>query len=280
MTIAEWLRSAEKSLTDSGCPDPAVDARWIAEDFLHLTASGLRFQGADLLNDAQLELLNDALNRRIDGEPVQYILGSADFMGLKFFVDARVLIPRQDTETLTEAVIVALQRYDAPRMLDLCTGSGAIGLSVKTLCPHAEVTLTDVSAGALDVARHNARLLGVDAVLRHGDLFRAVGHETFDLIASNPPYIVRGELAKLQREVRREPEIALNGGEDGFDFYRRIAREADAHLLDGGSVYLETGAGQAEGVLSLLRENIACADFGIINDLNGIGRVAWVRKQA
>ena len=280
MTIAEWLRGAAKSLDESGCPDPAIDARWIAEDLLHLTSSALRFQSADSLNAAQLDLLNAALNRRMDGEPVQYILGIADFMGLKFYVDARVLIPRQDTETLAEAVIVALRDCDAPRVLDLCTGSGAIGLSVKTLCPTAEVTLTDVSAGALDVAKRNARLLGVDAVFRHGDLFKAVGHETFDLIASNPPYIVRGELAELQREVRHEPEIALDGGEDGFDFYRRIAKEADAHLLGGGSIYLETGAGQAECVLALLRENIACADFGIINDLNGIGRVAWVRKQA
>ena len=280
MTVAEWLRGAEQSLDESGCPNPAIDARWIAEDFLGLTSSALRFQSADVLNAAQLELLNGALSRRLNGEPVQYILGSADFMGLKFYVDARVLIPRQDTETLAEAVIVASRHYGAPRVLDLCTGSGAIGLSVKTLCPTAEVTLTDVSAGALDVAKRNMRLLGVDAALRHGDLFKAVGHEAFDLIASNPPYIVRGELARLQREVRHEPEIALDGGEDGFDFYRRIAREADAHLNNGGSVYLETGAGQAEGVLSLLRENIVCADFGIINDLNGVGRVAWVRKQA
>lgn len=280
MTVSEWLRAAEESLTASGCPDPAVDARWIAEDVLGMTPSALRFQGAETPSADRLAQLDAFLKRRIDGEPVQYILGMADFMGLRFFVDERVLIPRQDTETLVEAVIVALQKHPSPRVLDLCTGSGAIGLSVKTLLPHTEVTLTDVSAGALDVARRNAHALGAEAVFRHGDLFRAVGRETFDLIVSNPPYIARGELEDLQKEVRFEPSLALDGGADGLDFYRRIAAEADAHLEKGGSVYLEVGQGQAQAVLSLLREHINCADSGIVCDLNGIERIVWARKQA
>lgn len=280
MTISDWLRSAAASLAASGCPDPAVDARWIAEDVLSMTPSALRFRGGETPDADRLAELNADLRRRIAGEPVQYILGSADFMGLRFSVDARVLIPRADTETLAEAVIVALQAYASPRVLDLCTGSGAIGLSVKTLVPKAEVTLTDISAGALEVARKNARALGADAAFRHGDLFQAVGHEVYDVIASNPPYIVRGELSELQREVGFEPSLALDGGEDGLDFYRRICEGADAHLANGGQIYLEVGAGQAQAVLALLQKHINCADSGIVNDLNGIGRVVWVRKQA
>lgn len=278
MTIGEWLRRARDVLTQSGCPDPQIDSKWIAEDTLGLTRSELHFESERAIEDAQLDLLENRLNRRAAGEPVQYILGSACFMGLQFYVDNRVLIPRQDTETLVEAVIVALREFSAPDVLDLCAGSGAIGLSVKTLVPSANVTLSDLSRDALDVARKNAHALNVDAEFRHGDLFRAVGREKFDLIASNPPYIPRGDLADLQREVLCEPTLALDGGTDGLDVYRRIAAEAGAHLNPGGFLYLEVGIGEAEPVLSLVTKNIECAQAGAINDLNGIPRVVWARS--
>lgn len=278
MTIGEWLRHAKDALAESGCPDPQIDSRWIAEDTLGLSRSEMHFETERSLSPEEHERLEALLQRRVQGEPVQYLLNSACFMGLNFYVDSRVLIPRQDTETLVEAVIVALRPLEKPRMLDLCAGSGAIGLSVKTLAPDADVTLADCSRDALEVVRENARRLGVDVEIRHGDLFRAVWHQKFDLIASNPPYIPTGDLPLLQREVQREPRLALDGGGDGLDFYRRIAADAQEHLNPGGSIYLEVGAGQADAVRALLTERMECAEAGVINDLNGIPRVVWARS--
>ena len=278
MTIAEWMKSAIDALRRSDCPDPEIDARWIAEDVLGMTASELRFEAQKAPDPQKLTTLDDCLRRRCEGEPVQYILKRADFMGLKLYVDERVLIPRQDTETLAEAAIVALQGKPKADVLDLCAGSGAIGLSIATLMPGAKVTLSDVSAGALEVARKNAKLLNVSAEFRCGDLFQAVEWDQFDLIVSNPPYIPSGELRELQREVRFEPAIALDGGADGLDFYRRIAQEAGKHLNPGGSVYLEVGAGEAEAVLELLRTHLDAAASGIQKDLNGIERIVWLRS--
>ena len=278
MNVREWLRAAGEALAESGCPDPAVDARWIAEDVLGLSPTALSFGTTREISADEAAALKQKLARRVSGEPVQYILESAFFMGLRFYVDGRVLIPRQDTETLVESAVVVLREQRAPKVLDLCTGSGAIGLSIKTLVPQAQVTLTDLSRDALEVARRNARELNVDAEMRHGDLFRAVGRERYDLIASNPPYIPTAEMEGLQREVRREPSMALDGGPDGLSFYRRIAEEAGEHLLPGGSIFLEAGIGESGAVIALLREHIDCEDSGIINDLNGIPRVIWARS--
>lgn len=279
MNIAEWLDHARTQLADSGCPDPDIDARWMAEDTLGMTRAELKFESDRAVPAEALARLDAMLQRRAAGEPVQYILGRADFMGLQFYVDRSVLIPRQDTETLVEAALIAVREYAAPSVLDLCTGSGCIGLSIKSLAPGAAVSLSDISRDALEVARRNMRALGVEAELHHGDLFRAVGRRRFDLIVSNPPYIPRGDLAGLQREVKFEPALALDGGPDGLDVYRRIAAEAPEHLNPGGSVYLEVGIGEAEAVLSLLREHIDCADSGVIQDLNGIDRVVHVRSK-
>ena len=279
MNIAEWLDHARTQLADSGCPDPDIDARWMAEDTLGMTRAELKFESDRAVPAEALARLDAMLQRRAAGEPVQYILGRADFMGLQFYVDRSVLIPRQDTETLVEAALIAVREYAAPSVLDLCTGSGCIGLSIKSLAPGAAVSLSDISRDALEVARRNMRALGVEAELHHGDLFRAVGRRRFDLIVSNPPYIPRGDLAGLQREVQFEPALALDGGPDGLDVYRRIAAEAPEHLNPGGAVYLEVGIGEAEAVLSLLREHIDCADSGVIQDLNGIDRVVHVRSK-
>ena len=210
---------------------------------------------------------------------MQYILQRADFMGLKFYVDKRVLIPRQDTETLVENAIVELQGRQEPKVLDLCCGSGCIGLSIATLAPRAQVTLSDISSDALDVAKKNAKALDAEVVFRHGDLFKAVGKEKFDLIASNPPYIPAADMAVLQKEVRFEPELALYGGEDGMDIYRRIAAETPAHLNEGGALLMEVSEGEARDVLHLVQEHMDCADCGIIRDLNGIERIVWARSR-
>lgn len=279
MTISEWLHHAAEAMEAGGCPDPAIDSRWLAEDILNMTTTALRFEANTPIDADKLAELEACLQRRLQGEPVQYIMKKADFMGMRFHVDSRVLIPRQDTETLVEAAIIALQGKKNPRVLDMCTGSGCIGLSIATLVPGAEITLADISTGALEVAKKNAHTLNVEATLRHGDLFKAVGKEKFDLIVSNPPYIPTDEVAGLQAEVQHEPVLALDGGADGLDFYRRIAKEAPSHLNQGGSIYLEVGMDEAADVLTLLRSNVDGADSGIIKDLCGIDRIVWIRSK-
>ena len=278
MNINEWQRHAASVLAASGCPDPEIDARWMAEDVLGMTRTDLKFEGEREVTPEAMGRLKSMLNRRAAGEPVQYILESADFMGLKFHVDRRVLIPRQDTETLVEAALIAIRDYDSPAVLDLCTGSGCIGLSLKSLAPQAGVTLADISRDALEVARQNAEQMELDVAIRHGDLFKAVTLRRFDLIVSNPPYIPRPDMAGLQREVQHEPALALDGGADGLDFYRRITQGAHRHLNPGGAVYLEVGIGEAQAVLSMLKSAMRCAESGIIKDLNGIDRVVFARS--
>lgn len=280
MIISEWLKHARDRLTQNNCPDPDIDARWIAEDALGMTRQALVFEGDQAIPRHQLYRLEAMLDRRAAGEPVQYILGSADFMGLRFRVDGAVLIPRQDTETLVEAALIELrQRQGNPALLDLCAGSGCVGLSLASLAPNARITLADISPEALEVARANQKALGVKAELRQGDLFSAVGRERFDIIASNPPYIPTGALSGLQREVRFEPRIALDGGADGLDFYRRIAEDAADHLNPGGAIFLEVGIHQAQPVLELVRAKLPCTQAGTIRDLNGIERVVFGKME-
>ena len=276
MTISEWLKHARDRLAETGCPDPDIDARWIAEDGLGMTRQALVFEGDRAIPQSRLYQLEAMLDRRAAGEPVQYILGAADFMGLRFHVDESVLIPRQDTETLVEAALIDLrQRPGSPALLDLCCGSGCVGLSLASLAPHARVTLADISPQALEVARANEKALGVKAELKQGDLFAGLGRERFDVIAANPPYIPTGDLQALQREVRFEPTLALDGGADGLDFYRRIAGEAAGHMNPGGALFAEVGIGQAQSVLSLFKAHLPCVEAGTIKDLNGIERVVF-----
>lgn len=274
MTLTEWLKRAQTRLEACGCPDPRVDARRMAEDALGLTPQQLLFEGGEALARDPLYRLESMLDRRCAGEPLQYILGTADFMGLRFHVAPGVLIPRQDTETLVEAALIDLRGRDgAPQVLDVCTGSGCIGLSLASLAPRARLTLSDASREALEIARENAKALGVEVEFRHGDLFEPLRHRRFDLIACNPPYIPRGQLDTLQREVRFEPPMALDGGEDGLDFYRRIAAQAPEHMNRGAALYLEVGAGQHEAVAQMLRQALPRAAVDTLPDLNGIRRV-------
>ena len=261
MLAIAWRAQAARRLEAAGSPDPMADARLLS------WGDSLRELAPEEV--ARLEAL---LERRLAGEPVQYVLGSAWFMGLEFYVDARVLIPRQDTEALCEAALAFLRGKPSPRVLDLCAGSGAIGLSLAKLYPQAKVTLADVSADACAVMDKNRRRLGAEAEIVEGDLFAPLAGRKFDFIACNPPYIRAGELDSLQAEVQREPRLALDGGADGLDVYRRIAATYKDHLAAGGALFLEIGWDEAEAVRAL---------FGggrVLRDLNGRDRVIEIRE--
>ena len=279
MTGLAWRKCAEERLNKSGDADAAVDAKLFLACVLRTELSRLPLAQLTELTDEQLNALESMLVRRESGEPEQYIEGRAWFMGLEFAVDSRVLIPRQDTETLCEFALEEIKTMKRPEVLDLCTGSGALAVAIKSLRPDSCVTAADISADALCVAEENARRNGAEVERLCGDGFAPLRGRTFDLIVCNPPYLTRDDMSLLQTEVRREPSLALYGGEDGLDLYRRFISELSGHLNAGGKAAFEVGMGQAEAVLALLKERFPDAEMGTVKDLNDIDRVVYLRTK-
>ncbi|MGN1099719.1 MAG: peptide chain release factor N(5)-glutamine methyltransferase, partial [Christensenellales bacterium] len=243
-------------------PDPA-DAEWI---FSRVT--GKKRSELDSLKFIKPEEYAEAIRyatERAKGIPLQYVFGDTEFYGLVLHVDERVLIPRPETELLAEEVV---KRAAGKSVLDLCTGSGAIAIAVKKLSD-AEVTASDVSSDALDVAKKNAEENGADIGFVQSDMFENVVGK-YDIIVSNPPYIPTSDIGKLSAEVKKEPVIALDGGRDGLDYYRIIAEKAKEHLAEGGTLLLEVGIGQAESVAKLLGDY---RNVEVRKDYNNIDRI-------
>ena len=264
MTVREMLHDATARFERCGVPDAALDARLLLAFLLHTSQLAVSLDGGREVSEGELAVYESMVVRREAREPLQLITGEADFMGMGFRVTQDVLIPRQDTEILCEE---ALRRVAGRQIsvLDVGTGSGALAVSISLLS-RASVTAVDVSEAALDIARANAKRLGADVRFLQGDLYAPVGKERFDMIVSNPPYISREEMQLVMPEVRREPELALFGGEDGLDFYRRIAQDAPKRLNPGGCILLEIGYRQKEAVEALLLERVgepfALKDYG------------------
>ena len=266
-TVLEALKAAEQRLR--AVPDPRLDAEWLLSEVLGVSRLEMLLNKRRELTEAEAAAYEALLIRREGREPLQYILGSQSFMGFSLKTDSRALIPRNDTEALCEEAL----KYVRPggRVLDLCTGSGALAAAIKKLRPGAEVWAADISEAALALAKENAERLGVEVKFVQGDLFSPVANEKFDVIVSNPPYIPEDLRGRLQAEVEREPALALFAGDDGLDFYRRIVKDAPAHLLPGGRLCLEIGDGQGDAVKALLYEGFT--DIQVLNDLNGLPRV-------
>lgn len=229
------------------------------------------------LEKEELAALRTLIERRAGGEPTQYLTGRREFYGHSFRVDPRVLIPRPETELLVEAVLRALPRDREARVLELGAGSGCISVSIALGNPRARVVATELSPEALEVAEANAEALGVaDRVeVRRGDLFQPLAAEDrFEVVVSNPPYVARAALARLSAEVRREPGLALDGGEDGLEVIRRIVAEAQAWLVPGGLLTLEIGDEQGDRVRSLL-EAAGYGSVRIERDLARHDRLAF-----
>jgi release factor glutamine methyltransferase len=278
MTPRMLLLDAARRLKEAEIPDPQVDGALLLSHLTGKRPLELRLDSDTQLDEETLDRFEALLARREKREPLQYLTGEADFLGRVFYVDARVLIPRPETELLAEKAVQALKGFDAPRTaLDLCCGSGCLGVTLALEAEDASVTLTDLSADALEVAKNNAARLGAKATFMQGDLFEALQGKQFQVIVSNPPYIPREECDTLQPEVRREPLMALAGGADGLDFYRRIAAEAPAHLMPGGEIMLEVGWNQAAQVAKLLQD-AGMTEIRIDPDMQGIPRMVMARK--
>ena len=272
MTPRELIRLTAVRFRKAGIPDPENDSALLLASLCGGAPLSLRLDTDTVLESSLLAHYEALVQRRLERVPLQYILGEAPFCGRFFLVDPRVLIPRPETELLCLWAQSVLSEYGFSRVLDLCCGSGCIGLSLAAACPQISVTLSDLSADALAVAAANMERLSVDAVLCQKDLLDGFPPSAFDLIVCNPPYIPSAECRILQREVLFEPCMALDGGPDGLDLYHRIIGPAASVLCPGGALLMELGIREAEAVSALLVASGFCR-IQLRNDLAGIARM-------
>lgn len=273
-SVAEVLKSATLRLEEGGIDSPKLDAEILLAHVLGWRRLSLYVDAEKILPLEKILRFNDWITQRLKKFPVAYLTGTKEFMGLAFAVNEHVLIPRPETEILTELVGEYLRSIGGEvNFADLGTGSGAICVSILKFVKSARACAVDVSAEALNVAKFNATKFHVEDRINffQGDLFAPLEGKIFNAIISNPPYIPTGELDSLQAEVQREPRLALDGGEDGLNFYRRIISDAPKFLTDGGLLAFEVGINQAEAVKNLMAANFA--EVEIFKDLAGIERV-------
>ena len=278
-TYRELYEEGGRILEQAGLPDAALDARFLLEEVCGTNLQTLLVFPEKKVTEEEVNQYRAFIQRRKDREPTAMILGEWDFMGLTFRLNKSTLIPEQDTEVLVETALEELKRRglgEAPlRILDLCTGSGCILLSLLHELRNAGGLGTDLSEEALEAARENAVRLGLQerAAFRQGDLWEPVGDERFDLIVSNPPYVPTEVIPTLEPEVRcGEPYAALDGGEDGLVFYRRIMREAAGHLKPSGIIIVESGFDEAPQIAARMQDQ-KLRGIRTVKDYGGLDRV-------
>lgn len=282
MIIKEVLKTAIEKLKNKNIEDASMKVKMILSDTLNKEKEYLLVHDQDELDEDILKVFDERLNKLISGKPIQYILNKQDFMGLHFYVDENVLIPQPDTENLVEEVIKISKTLkmckEQLKVLDMCTGSGAIAVSLSKYVDKALIYASDISINALDVAKKNAKSNSSDITFIHSDLFNDIEiSNQFDIIVSNPPYIETEVIKSLSKEVQEEPIIALDGGKDGLDFYREIIKCAKEYLIKDGYLALEIGYDQKDSVIKLLQDN----DYKNIyskKDLSGNDRVVVGQK--
>jgi len=262
MVISEMIKNLEKSLDRN-------EIFIILEYVLDKTKATILTELNYELKDSEKEKIMKIAQRRENKEPLQYIVHNQYFYGNKFYVDENVLIPRADTEILVEEVLKKLTAES--KVLDLCTGSGCIAVSLKKAKNTIDVTASDISSNALTIAMINAKINNVNVNFVKSDLFANI-NQKYDIIVSNPPYIKKADMDCLQEEVKCEPALALDGGSDGLDFYKQIILNAKSYLNKNGAVALEIGYNQAEEVKNILEEN-NYKNIKIIKDYGNNDRV-------
>ena len=279
MTYRELYEYGKSRLSEAGIAEAGLDARLLLEYVCHADRNELILYADRERNSMEEQFYRMVIEKRASRIPLQHITGEQEFMGLSFQVNEHVLIPRQDAEILVEEAMRHLG--DGMRILDLCTGSGCILLSLLKYSNECEGVGIDISEEALKTARENAEKLGLDAVFLAGDLFGPLADfvsertpdRLFDMVVSNPPYIETAVIDTLMPEVRdHEPFCALDGGADGLQFYRRILAEAPAHMRRGAVLLFEIGCGQGEAVARLMQE-AGFVQVEVLQDYAGLDRV-------
>lgn len=275
-TVLGVYNEIKSRLAASGVEDYGFEARVIMRFATGYDNKKIMINYNSPLSPAQMLKINDIVARRQARYPLQYILGEWEFYGLRFKVGDGVLVPRADTEVAVDTALELIKNINAPRVLDLCAGSGAIGVSIAVNRADSEVTLLEKYEAAAKYLAENIKLNRAEnARYMPGDVLSGDGGDNkFDLIISNPPYIKGDEMKTLQPEVKFEPASALDGGEDGLDFYRAIIKNYTGSLNRGGFMCFEVGANQAKSVKVLL-EKAGFTDIGVKKDLAGIDRVVF-----
>jgi release factor glutamine methyltransferase len=287
MIVLEALNWATEYLRDHGVETPRLNAELLLAHAMGLSKEGLYIRLRDRMGEEEGETLGDLVRRRVNGEPLQYILGRQEFWSIDLKVDPRVLIPRQETEHLVEealSILINISFKKIPSVLELGTGSGAIAISLAREVKNIFLVATDLSGDALTVALENAKQASVSDKIRFvkGDLLRPFrSGEPFDLILTNPPYIPDPDINGLAEEIKdHEPLSALKGGKDGLDFYRRLISEAPSYLKGGGWLLLEVGSAQAESVFEMIKAGGHFQNVGCVKDLSGIERVVKAQRKS
>lgn len=281
-TIMKILNWTKQYFADKGVENPRLDAEILLCAVLKCERINLYIDFERPLDESELAQFKQMVIRRAQGEPLAYILGEKAFMRNTFKVNKYTLVPRPETELLVEHLVrICEQINQEAKILDIGTGSGAIIVSLLDYLPQAKGVGVDISAGALKVAKENAVNIGVSsrAAFLHSDLFTAIPDEKkFDIIVSNPPYIPAKDISSLAKDVQNEPHSALDGGEDGLDFYRKITAEASLHMAEDGLLAFEIGINQSEAVSGLCRENGFTA-VAVGKDYAGIDRMVFAAKE-
>jgi protein-(glutamine-N5) methyltransferase, release factor-specific len=256
MTIKETLRKGMIQLKTENVTEPNLKARLIMQYILNKPRQYLIIYDNQVLTLRQEVNYFKAIKRLINGEPIQHITHQQEFMKLNFFVNEDVLIPRPDTEILVEEVIKIARKINAKKILDMCTGSGAIAVSLAKYLDNVEITAVDISEKSLDVAKTNAKNNEIENKITfiESNLFENIVNEKYDIIVSNPPYIRKDVIKTLTKEVQKEPKIALDGGYDGLDFYRKITHQSEEYLKFNGYLCFEIGYDQKKDVIKIIND--------------------------
>ena len=280
MNIFEAYNKTKKELEAAGIEDYVFEAKQIIKHITGFSNSEILMNYTNRLTEFQSTNLTAIIKQRAIRYPLQYIFGEWAFYGREFFVGPGVLVPRADTETLVEVCLKYLKNSESPAVLDLCAGSGCIGITLALEKADASVTLVEKFPEAARYAERNIKRHGTDNVtLICGDVLNgAANDKEYELIVSNPPYVPKNEMETVSPEVHYEPETALFGGEDGLDFYRAVITEYKKALKAGGMLAFEVGAGEAAAVEALLR-NAGLKEINTENDLGGICRAVYGIKK-
>ncbi len=275
MKIQEILNEAIFRLKENKIEEPINKAKRLLAFTLNVTKEYLLINYQEEIPKEKVKTYNENIEKLISGEPIQYIIGKQEFMGIEFIVNKNVLIPQPDTEILVEKSIEIAKTYEKPKILDLCTGSGAIAVSMGEIFPQAIIYASDISKEALLIAKTNDKSNKIKFI--QSNMFENIVGK-FDIIVSNPPYIKTEEIKKLSKEVQNEPNIALDGGKDGLQFYKKIIEQAHNYLNKNGYICLEIGEDQKEEVTKLIENNKNYKDIKTYKDLNKNDRVIIFKK--
>lgn len=280
MTIQEALKKGTIELKTKGIEEPKMKARLLMQYVLNKPREYLVIYDKKELAKQENADYVENINKLIKGIPLQHITHQQEFMKMNFYVDNNVLIPRADTEILVEEVIKIAQKINAKKILDMCTGSGAIAVSLAKYLPQTQITAVDISEKALKIAKKNAKTNKVENQITFvlSNLFENLQKEKYDIIVSNPPYIKKEELKTLDKEVKKEPILALDGGLDGLNFYRAIIKQNDDYLKFGGYLCFEIGYNQKEDVVNLINKEDMYIDVYSKKDLFENDRIVVAKR--